>query len=216
MSGDCSFDLDRDQGLSLRSSHLSPLLHFSTLGGWYVFVLCISSFQCGGVSLLPLSSSDSEPDLMPGGVWYLIVPRPLIFRPDLVTVGLSWSMKGTMFSWSALSFSLGECESGTDMFGFASGTGASLRNRNRFSGTGGISSGRTTGFSRRTLCSLSPSSSFTCASAGLFRSEGMVSLCLSLLLDSLLLLFECLLLEAFFLLWCRYFSLGSASDSSEE
>lgn len=53
------------------NQYLSPLLHFSTLEGWYVFVLCISSFQCGGVSLLPLSSSDSEPDLMPGGVWYL-------------------------------------------------------------------------------------------------------------------------------------------------
>lgn len=44
-------------------SYLSPLLHLSTLGGWYTLVLFISSFQCGGVSLLPRSSTDAERDL---------------------------------------------------------------------------------------------------------------------------------------------------------
>lgn len=51
-----------------QSSYLSPLLHFSPLGGLYVLNRCISSFQCGGVSLLS-SSSDSEQDLDRGGVW---------------------------------------------------------------------------------------------------------------------------------------------------
>lgn len=50
-------------------SYLSPLLHFSPLGGLYVRNLCISSFQWGGVSLLS-SSSDSEHDRDRGGVWY--------------------------------------------------------------------------------------------------------------------------------------------------
>lgn len=49
----------------------------------------------------------------------------------------------------------------TDISVLFSWEGMSRRSRKRFSGTGGISSGRTTGFSLFPLCSFSPSTSFS-------------------------------------------------------
>lgn len=48
-------------------------------------------------------------------------------------------------------------QAATDVSVLSSWDGMSRRSRKRFSGTGGISSGRTTGFSLFPLCSLSPS-----------------------------------------------------------
>lgn len=73
-------------------------------------------------------------------MWYRIVPLPLIFRPDLETDGF-WSVRTGAASRSFCS-------------GSALTTGTSLLSKNLFSGTGGISSGRTTGLSLFVLTSV--------------------------------------------------------------
>lgn len=130
-----------------------------------------------------------------------MVPLPLSFRPDFVTAGLG-SPGAVAVSCSVAS-------------AIPSGTGMSRRSRKRFSGTGGISSGRTTGFSLFTFCSLAPSSSSAISCSAGLPSFLIVSHRFSFLLTSFLRLFGRFLLKAFFLFRAAYFLSDSCPDSNE-
>lgn len=120
-----------------------------------------------------------------------IVPLPRIFRPDFETAGF-WSdarqsssvgtlRKDNESMWTMWYSSLMsqrqflERQIQTDISVMSSWDGMSRRSRKRFSGTGGISSGRTTGFSLL-LCSFSPSPSSSLSGASPSSSAALQEL----------------------------------------
>lgn len=138
-------------------------------------------------------------------MWYRIVPLPLIFLPDLETDGF-WSVKT-----GATSRSFGSDSTLT--------TGTSLLSKNLFSGTGGISSGRTTGLSLFVLKSTDFLSFTSLLSEWLpLWFDIRLHLGSSFFLSSLLRFLDCLILVLLlrFLLLLFSFSTSLSDEDSEE
>lgn len=132
------------------------------------------------------------------------MPLPLIFRPDLETDGF-WSVRTGVASRS-----------------FGSGstltTGTSLLSKNLFSGTGGISSGRTTGLSLFVLTSTAFSVISLLSERLRLWFEIRLHLGSSFFLSSFLRFLDCLVLALLlrFLLLLLSFSASLSDEVSEE